>query len=161
MVSTDVEDNDKTLIKNAVNEGYMYLAANVDTNVKSASLTATSNRINIPNDCYETIEIYNTTYGRLSSLDFIEIGNAIFIKNKDITDNSYTLTYISIPDKLVNDTDVLVLKDMYCYILSAYTTYVYQLSKKKLDVAQLLIGEFSKYIPVRSGGGNSDSQGNS
>jgi len=145
----DVEAVTLTLIKDAINNAYLLLAGSVDkrTATKVLALEDYNNKLPLPLDFVEIVMVEHELLGEISKLDYEKRDDILFFKSKDMTSGDITLTYVCFPGKLVNDTDVLRLKDAYTGAVSAYAGYVYQLGKKKYSAAQMLLQEFNLYMP--------------
>lgn len=148
-VIEDVEADTLKLVKNGINNGYMLLRSLVDkrTTKSTLALDDYENRLPLPENFIELAYADHEIIGEISPNDYEKIGDLLYFKSKDLTSGDVILTYIYYPEKLVSDTDILQLKEVYIGALTAYAAYVYQLYKKKYAAAQLLLQEFNSYIP--------------
>jgi hypothetical protein len=137
------------VIKDAINNGYMLLASLVDKRTATTTLALDdyNNKLPLPDDFIDLVMAEHETLGEISPTDYNKTGDLLHFKSRDLTSGDVILTYINYPAKLVNDGDVLRLKDAYLGALTAYAAYVYQLYKKKYSACELLLREFNQYIP--------------
>lgn len=145
----DVDAEVLSLIKDGINSGYMLLGSLVDKRTKTATLALDdySNKLPLPLDFIELVMAEHEIIGEITPTDYEKLGDLLYFKSRDLNSGDVTLTYVNYPEKLVDDTDVLKLKDVYFGALTAYAAYTYSLYKKKYSAAQLLLQEFNTYIP--------------
>lgn len=145
----DVDNEVLSLVKDAVNNGYMLLASLVDkrTATKTMALDDWNNKLPLPSDFVELVIAEHEILGEISPNTYEKVGDLLHFKSRDMNSGDVALTYVKLPPKLVNDTDNLLLQDVYLGALTAYSAYMYQLMRKKYSAAQLLLQEFNSYIP--------------
>lgn len=148
-IISDVDIEVLNLIKDGINSGYMLLGSLVDkrTTTTTLALDDYNNKLPLPEDFIELVMAEHEIIGEVNPNDYEKLGDLLYFKSRDLTSGDVTLTYVNYPQKLVSDTDVLRLKDVYFGALTAYGAYTYQLFRKKYSAAQLLLQEFNSYIP--------------
>lgn len=141
-----------SIIKDAINNGYLLLTSLVDKRTKTITMALEdyNNKLPIPLDFCELVLAEHEIIGEISPASYEKLEDIMHFTSRDLLSGDVTLTYVNIPPTLVNDTDILRLKDIYLGALTAYSAYVYQLYKKKYSAAQLLLQEFNSYIPTSS-----------
>lgn len=139
------ETESLAVIKNGINQAYMIIASTADQRTTDTTLTY-AEKIILPTDLVSIVNLKHITTGDLSEVDYYTIADLLYIKSKDAQSGTLTLTYVKSPAALVNDTDVINLKDIYAYALTSYAAYMYQLFRKKYSAAQLLLQEFNSMI---------------
>lgn len=133
------------IMKNGLNTAYILIATTVDPKTKLFEYPYESPK-QIPNDFNTLINIEHDLLGELSSNDFEQRADLIYIRNKAYKTGNIKLTYVFQPEKLTVDDDVVQVKDMYMTAIAAYGAYVYQLHRRKYQAAQMLMNEFSTFI---------------
>ena len=151
-VDETIEDADTevlSVIKDAVNNAYMLLAATVDKRTTSTTLALEdyNNKLPLPLDFVGLVMAEHEVLGEINKMDYDKREDIIFFKSRDLNSGDITLTYVNFPPKLVNDSDVLRLKEAYLGAVTSYASYTYQVYKKKYSAAQILLQEFNSYIP--------------
>lgn len=142
---TDPEVESLAIVKNGINQAYMIIASTVDQKTATASF-AYSESINLPNDFISLVNLKSSVVGDLSEVDYYIIANLLYVKSKAAQTGTLTLTYVKTLNSLKNDNDIIELKDIYTYALTAYGAYVYQLYRKKYSAATMLLQEFNALI---------------
>ncbi|MFL0197392.1 hypothetical protein ACJDU8_17755 [Clostridium sp. WILCCON 0269] len=138
----EVEEDILQVVKTGINEGYMLIASKLDKRTKDVSFDYVEGYV-LPNDFVEEVEVSHNTIGRLSVLDYEIIANLLYIRSKDAHNETLTLKYVNYPVRLVDDTDVINLKDSYYYALLVYGSYTYYAYRRKPDIAAMLLSEFN------------------
>jgi len=144
----DIEDRETMIDKiviNAINQGYCFISTTKDKKTKVASLTY-SEKISLPTDYFELVEIKHSSYGILAKTDYLIEGDLLIPKVGEITTGTFTLTYIFIPVFVTAETTALGLKDIYCTSLAAYAAYQYMLSQKQYQSATMFLNEFNMIL---------------
>lgn len=149
---SDRETSMDKLLKYAINQAYRQIRTKVDKRTTESDVVYGQKFI-LPSNFFEMIEVKNGTTN-LSDLDYDIIGNQFILRNQNITSGNLHLFYINVPTTLVNDTDVIDLRDIYIDALTAYASYVYLLSTGKAEIANFYLTEYTKIItPVQEQGG--------
>lgn len=134
-----------SIIKSGINTAYLLIASSVDPRSKTFEYPYESPK-QVPADFGTLINIEHDTLGDLSSNDFEQRADLIYIRNKAYKSGNIKLTYTYQPEKLVADTDIVDVKDMFLNAIAAYGAYVYQLYRRKYSAAQMLMSEFNSFI---------------
>lgn len=121
----DIDDYDE-IIKNGINQAYMELRRRVPY-VVTTILIPVEGIATLPDDCQDVLSI-----NPMPVTGFYVKGSNLFAE----TEESLTLTYTTVPEPLINDTDVPELPKKYWYGISSYGCYSYYLFKKKTDMSQ-------------------------
>lgn len=125
---TDDDPQIDMIVKNAINHSYMFDMVKRDPRVVVAYVPVINGTATLPDDINKVISI-------TPELEYNErrIGNVI-ITNRTVT---FTVIYSTVPEPLVNDTDIPDISTKYHYSMSTYACYEYFASKKKAPLAQM------------------------
>ena len=132
------------IVKTGINQAYMLLAAQVDKRTVGLTVPFASKLV-LPSDLIDIVNVSHSVIGDLSTVDYECTSDLMYIRSKDITAGTITITYSQFPVPLSADTDILRLKDGFAYALTSYGSYAYQLYRKKYSAAQLLLAEFNSF----------------
>lgn len=140
----DVDEDVLEIVKNAINTAYFIICKNLDLKIDSLT-TSYAQTIDLSGkDILDIIKIEHEYLGYIGPSYYKRIGDIIYFITDDIEDDSgdLTITYSKMPQKLVNDDDIIDLKSAYIPALSSYAAYSVRLTMKKYSAAQLLLQEF-------------------
>lgn len=146
-VGEDIEDPDVEIlpvIKNGINQAYLLLRSKADQ--RSDEYTGDyENPFELPPVVGDIIEIEHSKDGILGKHEYKQDANLLYIFTP-LSKGKLTIKHVVLPEKLVNDDDVIDLKELYIPAVIAYGAYSYQLYRRKYSSAQLLLAEFNSYM---------------
>lgn len=146
----DEEPGDEIIdkvVEDAVNYGYKIIATEVDPQIKTMNIEYI-NGLKLPSDFYAVYRLEKEGLALSQKDYYIESQRRLFITNKDYSraKEKYDLSYIYVPEPLVNKTDEPITRMDYDYLIIMYGAYNVLLYKKRYSMAEMLFAEFMRLI---------------
>lgn len=148
---TEPDNDGLQVIKNAINQAYMLVRSISDKRTATDTLPY-QKAIQLPEGVDEIINLSHDEYGDLSPFEYSKIADVLYITSP-IKDGNIQITYVKLPERLVDETDIVDISDKYANALGTYGAYAYRLYKRKYPAAQLLLSEFNQIIQPQQQGG--------
>jgi hypothetical protein len=133
-----------SVIKNAVNHAYLYDLSEKDKRLSTAYIPVINGLATLPEDINTIESISPSLIGGER-----RIGNAILSSR----DTVFTVTYSSVREPLVEDTDEPDLNQKYQYLLSTYACYEYY-NLKQDNRANMFLNEYQNELEKILNGDN-------
>lgn len=122
----------ESILKEAINKCYMMDLTRNDRRFVKDTFTSEDGMIFLPEDL-DTIERITPA---LAEGEYRK-GNVVFVSG-----SSYTIVYTTVPQPLVNDTDIPDVSSKFFYCMSTYACYAYYMYKKKVELANMFLSEY-------------------